>query len=274
MTRSSFFYTPLAAFALAGVMLGSPKASAQNESLLAEVYGQGVHAYYAGHYNDAVEYLTAAIDGGTRDPRAYYFRGIVSNNQGRLAEAEADWMQGAELEAQRGGAESIGRSLSRFQGSARLKLEQIRQRAKLEAMKTAGSRSDTRMRQLGLQPAPAATAQPPAAARPAATPPPPAPSAPVADNPFSGGDAAMAQGKPKVESNNVLEGSDENPFADDPAPASGQPAAAGDAGDAMPFGDAPATDSPAADPFGGSDPFGAPAAGGADPFGGSDPFGG
>ncbi|MDV6031048.1 MAG: tetratricopeptide repeat protein [Phycisphaera sp. RhM] len=289
MIRRSFSLAPLAALALIGAMLGSHQASAQNASVLAEIYGRGVHAYYAGQYTEAYDYLSQAIDGGTRDPRAYYFRGIVAYNQGRNAEAELDWQVGAQMEARTGGADGIGRSLSRFQGSARLKLEEIRQQARIDAMMNAATRSDTRMMELGVQPntspagsSPAGAA--PAAAAPGATappvgvkPPPPAPSAPVADDPFADDGPALADGQPKVEKNNALEGLDDNPFADD-APA-GAAADAGDAGmpaagdNSNPFGEpaAPA----AGDPFGsdaGADPFGAPAGGAPDPFGG-DPFG-
>lgn len=284
MIRHSFSLAPLAALALIGAMLGSHQASAQNESVLAEIYGRGVHAYYAGQYTEAYDYLSQAIDGGTRDPRAYYFRGIVAYNQGRNAEAELDWQVGAQMEARTGGADGIGRSLSRFQGSARLKLEEIRQKARINAMMNAATRSDTRMMELGVQPSASPASAAPAGAAPSATappvgvkPPPPAPSAPVADDPFADDGPALADGQPKVEKNNALEGLDDNPFADD-APA-GAAADAGDAGmpaagdNSNPFGEpaAPA----GGDPFGtdtGADPFGAPAGGAPDPFGG-DPFG-
>lgn len=275
MTRRSYLFAPLAAFAIAAALFGTHQASAQNEFVLAEVYGRGVHAYYAGQHAEAFNLFTQAIEGGTRDPRAYYFRGIVSHDQGRPVEAEEDWKLGAEMEARSVGGAPVGASLSRFQGSARLKLEEIRQKARLEAALTAAARSDARMNELGVQPSrnPAAPAPPVAA-----TTPPPAPSAPAADDPFADDGPALAGGQPKVEKNNALEGADGNPFADD-APLGGAPAADGGAmpaaGDnSNPFGEpaAPA----GGDPFGGdagADPFGTPAAGGGDdPFGG-DPFG-
>ncbi|QEF96753.1 Tetratricopeptide repeat protein [Stieleria maiorica] len=272
MIRRSSFLAPLAALALVGAMLGSHQASAQNESLLAEIYGRGVHAYYAGQYTEAYDYLTQAIGGGTRDPRAYYFRGIVAHQQGRPEEAEADWQAGAEMEARAGGGAGVGRSLSRFQGSARLKLEQIRQTARIDAMMNAAARSDARMQELGVQPG--AAAAPKAAPAAMGTAPPPAPAAAVADDPFADDGPALADGQPKVENNNALEGLDDNPFADDePAGAAAADAGMPAADNSNPFGEpaAPA----AGDPFGGdagADPFGAPAGGGDDPFGG-DPFG-
>lgn len=274
MTRRSFHIATFAAALTAATMSTSPVANAQSPAILAEVYGQGVHAYYAGRHNDAFEMLSSAIDSGIRDPRAYYFRGIVAYQQGRPDEARADWTDGAEMEAKIGGGSYVGRSLSRFQGSARLELEQIRQKARLQASAEAATRSDTRMQELGVAPSTNPGAAPSAGAPAAAgnpTPAPVAPAAPAANDPFAD-DGAMATGEATVEKNDVLEGLG-NPFEDDPV--------AGDAGDAaMPA--APAADNPfgagGAPAAGGDDPFGAPAAGGADPFGGSDagsdPFGG
>jgi hypothetical protein len=286
MTRRSFHFAPLVAILIAAT-LSTSSATAQNPAVLAEVYGQGVHAYYAGRYNDAYNLLSSAIDSGTRDPRAYYFRGIVAYQQGRPEEARADWTEGAQLEARQGGGAFVGRSLSRFQGSPRLELEAIRQQARLDAAKEAASRSDARMRQLGVAPsanpgaAPAGPGTAPAAG--AVTPPPPAPAAPQPADPFTDDGPAMAAGEPNVESPNALEGLDDNPFKDDPVPggeaadAGAMPAAGGNPFD----GGTPAAGN---DPFGapaggGNDPFGAPAGGGNDPFGappagGNDPFGG
>lgn len=268
MIRRSFFFAPLAALAITGAIFGSPDATAQNEFVLAEVYGRGVHAYFAGQYDQANMYLTSAIDGGTRDPRAFYFRGMVANSRGLQDQAESDWLQGAKMEAAAGGGDSIGRSLSRFQGSARLKLEEIRQIARMEALMTASARSDTRMRELGVDPAaPVPSAQPRAAAPVA--PAPPAPTAPAVSDPFADDGPAMAGGQPKLDSPNALDGLDDNPFKDDAldAAAGGADAGAMGGGDnSNPFG-GPAA--PAAD---NANPFGTPPAGGEDPFGGN-PFG-
>ena len=279
MIRRNFCFAPLAALAITGAMLGTNEAAAQNETILAEVYGRGVHAYYAGLYDEAYGYLTSAIDGGSRDPRAYYFRGIVAHSQGRTVEAEEDWKAGAEMEAQLLGGAGVGRSLARFQGAARLQLEQIRQKARLDAMMKAAERSDIRMNELGVAPTPAGPgAATPAPSTPApSSPAPPAPTAPAADDPFADDGPAMAGGQPKVEQPNALEGLDGNPFKDDaPLDAAGDAGAMPAGGDAgNPFGEPAPAD--AGDPFGGpaaggADPFGGPAAGGDDPFGGN-PFG-
>ena len=97
-------------FALLLTATGASNASAQSE-VLAEMYGRGVHAYYAGDYTTAYESLTMAIDNGTDDPRAYYFRGLVSQMSGRQEEAKDDWTKGAEMEANGKANPAIGRSL-------------------------------------------------------------------------------------------------------------------------------------------------------------------
>jgi len=265
----------LTTFAVAVVSLGvmnGETASGQN-AILSEMYGRGVHAYYAGNTSDAHRYLSMAIDNGIQDPRAYYFRGMVAQASGRLAESESDWQQGAEMEASGRTNPAIGRSLARFQGSARLKLEEIRQNARLQTAATSAARSQQRYGEIqaaegnqgGVAPAPPATA----AAPKAVTPPP----APLAADPFADD---MAEGEPKVVADDALEGAMNDPFADDAAAAGSAPAAADDAN---PFGGA---GDAGADPFGGgADPFGGGTdAGAADPFGGgsdageADPFGG
>ncbi len=260
-----------AAFAWGLIPIGS--ASAQ-DAVLAEMYGRGVHAYYAGRFSDATQFLTAAIDNGIQDPRAYYFRGIVANSQGRSFDAESDWQLGAELEASGRTNPSIGRSLSRFQGTGRIKLEEIRQRARLDALANARARSEQRYGELGVNP-PGTTppAAAPAAPAPAITPP---PIPPDTENPFADD---LAEGQPNVAAEDALEGAMEDPFGGEAAPSAPAPAGpdpfGGDAGGADPFGG----DAGGADPFGGdaggADPFGTDA-GGADPFGaaGNDPFGG
>tara|TARA_R110002049_G_scaffold4601_5_gene32265 strand:- start:377098 stop:377946 length:849 start_codon:yes stop_codon:yes gene_type:complete len=250
------------------------RADAQNE-VLAEMYGRGVHAYYSGNYNDAYNMLSMAINNGSQDPRAYYFRGIVAEAQGRAYEAESDWQRGAELEAAGGQNPWVGRALARFQGSSRLKLEEIRQKARLQAMAIAAARSQARYGEIdAAQPAPTMQPAPTGATPPSAVTPPPVPDM---GNPFDGDQGGVVAGEPKVESDDALEGA-MDPFAEGAAPATGSaPAAAADDPFATP---ADAGAAPAEDPFASpdaGDPF-APAGddGGAmaDPFGGDseDPF--
>ena len=247
--------------ALAWGLIPTGSASAQT-AILAEMYGRGVHAYYCGLNDEANQYLTMAIDNGIQDPRAYYFRGMAAYSAGRTQEAEADWQLGAELEASGRTNAAIGRSLARFQGVGRLKLEEIRQTAQLSALAAATARSKQRYGELGA--ADPGAASPGAPAPRAAITPPPIP--PDTENPFADD---LADGQPNVAAPDALEGAMTDPFADEanpsaPAAPAGADPFAGDAGAADPFGGG----------AGGADPFGGDA-GGADPFGGgNDPFGG
>jgi hypothetical protein len=267
--------------AILGVGTLTSSAHAQN-TILAEMYGRGVHAYFAGSHNDAYELLSSAIQGGLKDPRAYYFRGLAASGAGRSYEAEADWKAGAELEATTGANPMIGKSLSRIQGHSRLKLEEVRRKAKFDALALANSRSVQRYGEIQAAQPQEVTGVAPRANAPV-TPPPAAPAA-GADNPFAD-DLDMADVAPKVESNDAFGNVMDNVPPEAPVAAAGDaPAASGadpfgaPAADAAadPFG-APAADA-AADPFGApatdaaADPFGAPAAGGDAPMA-DDPFG-
>jgi hypothetical protein len=104
---------------------------------LTVAYGNGVHAYFAGDFQCGYDTLSGVIEAGSGDPRAYYFRGLSALKLGRLDEAEADFQEGARLEAAgRGsvGGRAIGRALERVQGCDRLKLEQYRGRARVAAL--------------------------------------------------------------------------------------------------------------------------------------------
>jgi hypothetical protein len=101
---------------------------------LAAAYGDGVHAYFAGDFQRAYEDLTQAIEAGSNDPRAFYFRGLAALRQGRSDEAEADFASGADRESQGLGAWPVSRSLERIQGAERLQLERHRMRARVASL--------------------------------------------------------------------------------------------------------------------------------------------
>lgn len=237
-------------------------AQAQN-AILAQLYGQGVHAYYSGDSMKAYDLLSKAIDGGSKDPRAFYFRGLTAVSSGREYESEADYRAGAVLEAKGSFGPSVGQALSRIQGSHRMKIESMRQQAQFEHQTAAAAKSKARYQGIEaasgtvLRESPAAAAsvtQPNRRPSPPATPP---AAAPAGSDPFANDSAS---GQAKVDSKDVLPDTATDPFADDVAPAPAgakEPAAAGD----DPFG-APG-DAPAAT---GDDPFGAGAGAGADPF--------
>jgi hypothetical protein len=106
-------------------------AVAADDPAIAAAFGSGVHAYYAGAYQRSYDELTAAIEGGSSDPRAFYFRGLAALKLGRLDEAEADFASGATREAKPEGSWNVPRSLERIQGEDRLRLERHRARARV-----------------------------------------------------------------------------------------------------------------------------------------------
>lgn len=120
---------------------------------LARSYGSGVHAFFTGDFARSYEDLTAAIEAGSEDPRTRYFRGLAAMRLGRLDEAEADFSEGADLEARALGGWPVSRSLERVQGHDRLQLERHRVRARVAALQR--DRAAERDRYLG-----AAAAQP------------------------------------------------------------------------------------------------------------------
>ncbi len=116
----------------------SRRRAAAQEAVLGQEYGSGVHAYFAGEYAKAYEQLTAAIEGGSKDPRAFYFRGLAYLNLGRPTEAAVDFRKGAELESKDVNKfYDVGKSLERVQGSARLELENYRVAARMAAYEQA-----------------------------------------------------------------------------------------------------------------------------------------
>jgi hypothetical protein len=114
------------------LVCGGAAVAATSESLpLAAAYGSGVHCYFAGDYQRAYDELSQAIEGGTLDPRAWYYRGLTALKLGRTDEAEADFSAGASREAEGTGGWPVGKSLERVQGCDRLKLERHRTRARV-----------------------------------------------------------------------------------------------------------------------------------------------
>lgn len=102
-----------------------------DEPAVAAMYGSGVHAYYAGGYQQSFDSLSRVIRIGTADPRAYYFRGLAALRMSRRDEAVADFTKGAELEAEGWSMRTVSRSLERVQGPDRLLLERSRSGARL-----------------------------------------------------------------------------------------------------------------------------------------------
>jgi len=139
MSRNVLF--GLVALALSGLVATEAKAQ---EDLLAELYGRGVHAYFAKDYVEAHEQFTAAIDGGSTDPRCFYFRGLTYVKLGRPEESKEDFARGAALEVTGEQFYPIGRSLERIRGTTRLQLEKIRLQARIEVRQREKEEKDAR----------------------------------------------------------------------------------------------------------------------------------
>jgi tetratricopeptide (TPR) repeat protein len=108
------------------------------EAVLTQEYGSGVHAYFTGDSQQAYESLTAAIQGGSKDPRVFYFRGLTYMMLGRPQEASIDFRKGAELESKDiNRFYNVGKALERVQGSARIELEKYRVDARMIALEQA-----------------------------------------------------------------------------------------------------------------------------------------
>lgn len=240
--------------------LVSSTAWAQHDALV-ELYGEGVHRFFANDLTGADEILTRAIDGGSEDPRAYFFRGLARERAGYGG--EMDFETGARLEAEGKRVVDVSAALARIQGSVRTKVEQARRDARLMAKQ---QQLMMQQAQQMMQP-PAAPVAPAAAGAPAANNASPFPAETVpADS--TGLEPAPAPVQPEV-------GDTSNPFADDaapappaatePVPAEPTPTEPAPAAPADPFGTPPATESP--------NPFGEAPAGGAAPPATDNPFG-
>jgi hypothetical protein len=233
---ASIYSRSLSIMAFALAVVASRDLTAQ-EAVLSDLYGRGVHQYFAGNNADANAALTAAIDGGTKDPRAYYFRALVGM-RGGAGDVERDLRKAAELET----ADSnllypVGKALERVQGASRMTIERYRSVARAEAhqrqLRRDILRYEERKRAEGEIGTPAVV--PPAPSRrPAVTPPVPTPE-PAAEDLFE--EAPKPNAPPAAqppdsmpEENAAPAKEGEDPFAEPPA---------ADKPDDNPFGDEP-----------------------------------
>lgn len=239
---------------IAIIAASSANVSKADDFLLAQLYGSGVHAYNSGDYMTAYRELTSAIQGGTIDPRAYYFRGLTFLRLGRPQEAVADFKKGADMETgDSNDVFPVSISLARIQGPDRDMLERYREAARVTAHQRQEMERQARYEQrieaeatvlrkvqpTELTPPPDSSEQTPAAGK--------------SDDPF-------AEPKPVPSQQPEVPKPNEPPKSDDPfgaAPAKGQPAPAADAkpaekpkpapaNDPNPFGPAPNSKAPPA----------------------------
>jgi hypothetical protein len=111
---------------------GPAMISEVDDAALEESYGRGAHAYFSGDHRRAHELMSSVIAAGSKDPRAYYFRGLSSLHLGREPDARLDFQAGAKLEISEGvSPNDVSKSLERVQGRGRLLLEEYRGQARV-----------------------------------------------------------------------------------------------------------------------------------------------
>ncbi len=276
-------FAPLA-LAIAAAM--QPLAAAQPPAEMTDVYGRGVHAYFANQLAAADSYLSQVIQAGSTDPLPYYFRAMARLHSGRRWEAIGDMRLGAAYEARdQGAAGGVGQALMRIQGADRQLLEQYRrdgranhaaqQQVQIQARYQQLERREgdvlRREKPLGLGEliTPAAAAQPAAAAPPTPQPqlPAPSPAASPAADAQPAPEPAPAPTEPRSPAPAAAAGVD--PFGQSESPPAAAPPAAAPAeapapepaapADDNPFG-APEEPAPAAEPAADEPPAAEPAA--------------
>jgi hypothetical protein len=219
-------------------------AAAVDSGTLLAVYGEGMKAYYAGNYRQAHETFTTAIDGGCRDPRCYYFRGLSSLRLGRAPDAQLDFAEGAKLEA----ADfdvfyNVSGALERVQGNDRMLIERYRADGRKHALKERQRIRFEHYRRF------APSEAVPGAATTAAGSGGPAPAG-AATTPDAAGPAGPAN-TPAAAGANPFGAPAANPFAPaTPAPAAPAPPASPAPAAPAPAAPAPTAPAPAANPFG------------------------
>ena len=157
------------------------------DAILGQKYGQGVHAYFSGDYSQAFEQLTAAIEGGSKDPRAFYFRGLTYLQFGRPQEAKQDFQKGADLESRDVNKfYDVSKALERVQGPARTELENYRVEARMAVMQQVERLRKARYEAIQREESRVLRELPPAPPEPIKTPEPAAePAAETAADPFA-----------------------------------------------------------------------------------------
>lgn len=127
-------WASIMALCVCSLALCSSQASAQENTVLKQYYGNGVHAFYSGNFAEAFDLLSKPIDAKIEDPRPYYFRGFALMELGRPEQAEKDFKAGAELELKdTTGRFPVNFALERCQGKSRIALEKARNEVQLAA---------------------------------------------------------------------------------------------------------------------------------------------
>ncbi|REK09961.1 MAG: hypothetical protein DWQ37_17830 [Planctomycetota bacterium] len=234
------------------VILFAARSLPAQDAVLDDYLGSGLHNYYERDYAQAMRHLSTAIEGGSQDPRTYYYRGLAKLRAGDTYGAHEDMQVGAALEsADVNQFYPVARSLERVQGPERRTLERYRKLARAQARQRRLEQDAARYERYRRNEA--------QVLRNAPVGPPPAPLGRPAEQP-----AAAAEPVPPQPA--AAQPPQPMPPAAAPGPAAAPPA------DTPP----PAADDPFAPPPGGDadDPFGAPSGDAADPFGDTPDAGG
>lgn len=275
MLRAIFFALLLV---LSGTAFRGAELHAQGDAYM-ELYGEGVHRFFAGELQEAEILFSRVIESGSQDPRPFYFRGLVQEHLG--GSGDPDFEQGAQMEAEGKLAVPVGDALTRIQGYLRSRIEDIRRDARVAYLQQREALDQVRREESRNVPGAVESTVPDLAQ-------PPVPST-TDDTPFDEGMRSSETVVDPVQPTVPEVDATSDPFQDDPAPVMeaqpgdtapatdpfGEAPAAtdpfgGDAGAGDAFGTPPAAEEPVVDPFGGD---ATPAGDATDPFGGDDPFG-
>ncbi|MCL2744295.1 MAG: hypothetical protein FWE67_10625 [Planctomycetaceae bacterium] len=95
------------------------------------LYGQGVHVFFSGKYDDAADFFRQAEKLGSQDPRVYFFMALSYLRSQKKELAEETFIKAAqlELEGQRARDYNVSDALKRIQGKERIYLESFRKLA-------------------------------------------------------------------------------------------------------------------------------------------------
>ncbi len=147
----------IAGLVLTSTALAQPSISNTTERL----YGQGVHAYFAGHLDQAMVHFNQAASMGSQDPRVFYFRGLTHTSLGDGAAAKSDFDLGATYEANSTlRYYPVNQSLQRVQGYVRMQIEESRNQAEYAYSRTAGTQVQIQNRIIVNRPGTAQAAAP------------------------------------------------------------------------------------------------------------------
>lgn len=106
---------------------GSSQALAFNSQ---DSLNSALTAWRSGDLKSAQAQLTTLIDGGSSDPRLYFYRGILATQLGQ--DGDADFQKGAQLEAETGNTRLVNSALERTQGTLRARIEKFRRDARAD----------------------------------------------------------------------------------------------------------------------------------------------